>query len=197
MANCVCCLDKLKFMNTPTFGMGKLSDGGVICSSCFGKINNINPNVATNLKKETTTSIMELFQQKSDKDIQQKTKLDENAPKEEKKKWKSGCLILVVIAALVIWLIYPKGERGLMMDAYRTAQHHVKQHLKSPATAEFPDFCKSFVEVVGKDSVVVNSFVDSQNAFGAMIRSHYTIRMHKRDRNWYSTFFEINGVRIQ
>lgn len=77
MANCVICSIELKFMNSPTFGMGKLSDGGAVCSSCFGKINKINPKVASNLKKETTNSIMDLFQQKSNEDGKRNTKLDE------------------------------------------------------------------------------------------------------------------------
>jgi len=77
MANCVICSAELKFMNSPTFGMGKLSDGVAVCSSCFKKINNINPKIAANLKKETTSSIMELFQQKANDDSQKNAKLDE------------------------------------------------------------------------------------------------------------------------
>lgn len=37
MSNCVMCLTALKFMNTPTFGAGKLNNGGIVCSSCYKK----------------------------------------------------------------------------------------------------------------------------------------------------------------
>jgi hypothetical protein len=77
MANCVICSIELKFTNTPAFGSGKLNDGGDLCSSCVMKINKINPNVAFNLKKETTISIKELFLQKSNEENQKIDKLDE------------------------------------------------------------------------------------------------------------------------
>lgn len=50
MANCALCSVELKFMNTPTFGSGKLADGGTICTTCFKKINSVNPNLHLNLK---------------------------------------------------------------------------------------------------------------------------------------------------
>jgi hypothetical protein len=57
MANCVLCSTELKFMNTPTFGSGKLSDGGTVCTACFKKINNVNPSVAFKLKKHSLAEI--------------------------------------------------------------------------------------------------------------------------------------------
>jgi len=77
MANCVVCSTELKFMNTPAFGSGKLSDGGAVCSSCFMKINKINPKTASSLKKETTDSIMNLLQQKLIEEGQKNAKLYE------------------------------------------------------------------------------------------------------------------------
>ena len=63
MANCVLCSTKLGFSNTPTFGMGKLSDGGIVCMSCSNKISKINPSIALKLKKQTADSLRELLQQ--------------------------------------------------------------------------------------------------------------------------------------
>jgi hypothetical protein len=37
MANCIICESKLGFINTPTFGQGKLKDGNEICFPCFKK----------------------------------------------------------------------------------------------------------------------------------------------------------------
>lgn len=64
MANCIICSTELKFMNTPTFGSGKLSDGGVVCSSCFKKINNINPSIAFKLKNHSLADIRNLLEAK-------------------------------------------------------------------------------------------------------------------------------------
>jgi hypothetical protein len=57
-------------MNTPTFGSGKLSDGGVVCSSCFKKINNINPSIAFKLKNHSSNDIKNLLEAKqNDNDL--------------------------------------------------------------------------------------------------------------------------------
>jgi hypothetical protein len=77
MANCILCSTELKFMNTPTFGSGKLSDGGVVCSSCFKKINKINPKIAFKLKNHSLNDIKELFQEKTENDEQKNSRLDE------------------------------------------------------------------------------------------------------------------------
>lgn len=41
MSNCSICSTELKFLNTPTLGSGKLSDGGAICTNCFKRINKV------------------------------------------------------------------------------------------------------------------------------------------------------------
>lgn len=70
MANCSLCSTELKFMNTPTFGSGKLSDGGVVCTSCFKKINNANPSIAFKLKKHTFEDIKNLLEvQQNESDL--------------------------------------------------------------------------------------------------------------------------------
>ncbi len=77
MANCILCSTELKFMNTPTFGSGKLSDEGVVCSSCFKKINNINPKVAFKLKNHSLNHIQNLLQEKVSSDEQSNSRLNE------------------------------------------------------------------------------------------------------------------------
>lgn len=77
MANCTLCSTELKFMNTPTFGSGKLSDGGTVCSSCYKKINKIDPNVAFKLKKYSLAEINAVFQEKENQDANKKSRLEE------------------------------------------------------------------------------------------------------------------------
>lgn len=77
MANCILCSTELKFMNTPTFGSGKLSDGGIVCSSCFKKINNVNPKVAFKLKNHSLTDIKNLLQEKLATEEHKNSRLDE------------------------------------------------------------------------------------------------------------------------
>ncbi|AUC83634.1 hypothetical protein CW733_02695 [Lacinutrix sp. Bg11-31] len=77
MSNCSVCSVKLKFMNTPTFGAGKLNDGSVICTSCYKKINKINPSIAFKLKKHSLTDIQNLLQEKEETDSSINEKLYE------------------------------------------------------------------------------------------------------------------------
>ena len=43
MKQCVICQKELKFINRPTFGMGKLSDGGEVCFTCYQEIKKMAP----------------------------------------------------------------------------------------------------------------------------------------------------------
>lgn len=77
------------------------------------------------------------------------------------------------------------------------AKEYVLQTLKAPSTAEFPDtlFKISDWSVSrDKDVVTVKSYVDSQNGFGAMIRSEFAVQMS------YSTFacyyIQVNGESV-
>lgn len=68
--------------------------------------------------------------------------------------------------------------------AFVMSQEFVKQRLKSPATAEFPYITDRGVNVYQMEPDTackhsVTAYVDSQNGFGAMIRSTYTVVMRK------------------
>lgn len=70
MANCILCSTELKFINTPVFGSGKLSDGSTVCISCFNEINNINPSIALKLKNHSLVDIKKLLDAKqNDSDL--------------------------------------------------------------------------------------------------------------------------------
>lgn len=75
-------------------------------------------------------------------------------------------------------------ERYLLTDTEKfafmsAAEDYVKQGLKAPATAKFPSQVFSGDWSIGrKDNVVtVTSYVDSQNSFGALIRSKFAVQI--------------------
>jgi hypothetical protein len=122
--------------------------------------------------------------------IENKEKSNKNLP--------AGCLVIIIIVVVAGWLVYPKGDSGMAIDAYLTTQVHVKKYLKAPATAQFPEYDKSFVKKINDTSFEVNAYVDSQNGFGALLRSTYLIRMHQDDKgNWLCDYFEFNGKQMQ
>lgn len=59
------------------------------------------------------------------------------------------------------------------ISAYVTLEMAVQNRLKSPATAEFPDRFKDHVKYMGNQAYHINSYVDAQNGFGALIRVRF------------------------
>ncbi|PBC04838.1 hypothetical protein [Mesorhizobium sp. WSM3860] len=66
----------------------------------------------------------------------------------------------------------------------------VKDRLKAPATASFPWSSLDGVSttVSGYCQFRVNAYVDSENSFGANLRSHYSmdLRYNQADEMWYA-----------
>lgn len=60
--------------------------------------------------------------------------------------------------------------------AYNYAEKYVKQNLKSPTTAKFPGLHEknSHIKELGNNKYEINSWVDSQNSFGAMVRTKFS-----------------------
>lgn len=66
------------------------------------------------------------------------------------------------------------------------AGYLVQKALKSPSTAKFPPTSACTIQRLENDGFKVSSYVDSQNGFGAMIRS-----------NWSVTFYYVEGGMTQ
>ena len=69
-----------------------------------------------------------------------------------------------------------KNQRGNTRYSYTIAQDFVKKQLKAPSTVKWPGTfeSKDHVKSIGDQQYQINSWVDSENSFGAMIRNHYT-----------------------
>jgi len=73
-------------------------------------------------------------------------------------------------------------------------QKIVKQNLKAPATADFPFYDKNQIQHLGDCVYQVRSYVDSQNSFGAKIRSNFYVRLKRGETeyDWQVLHVEIN-----
>lgn len=61
--------------------------------------------------------------------------------------------------------------------SYLMMEDYVEARLKSPSTAEFPGILDGFsdhVTATGNQTYRIVSYVDSQNSFGAMIRTRFS-----------------------
>lgn len=96
--------------------------------------------------------------------------------------------------------LYKKGKYKASLDDYAmtleeqdewriSCQEVVKKILKSPSTAEFPsrndwNFSKN------KRKLIIQSYVDSQNGFGATVRSSFQITINRKTDNITSLIFD-------
>lgn len=94
-----------------------------------------------------------------------------------------GCLLPMVLMggcfvyAVMTTEIPPWDQQDNSSMALIQAQGFVRKQLKSPSTAEFPgailDGALGHVKLGPNQMYFVESYVDSQNGFGAMVRSKY------------------------
>lgn len=58
------------------------------------------------------------------------------------------------------------------------AEVYIKQQLKAPATARFDrESMLKYIEKLGSNKFRIRSYVDSQNSFGTLIRTHFEITL--------------------
>ena len=111
-----------------------------------------------------------------------------------------GCLVfLIFIIGLWGWIsgdFYPqltevqeiKPDVEDAVSALTMAEHFVKENLKSPSSAKFPWCSQKLIDsiiTVNSYTWIVNSYVDSQNSFGAMLRTQYRAKvMYLGDNKW-------------
>lgn len=98
--------------------------------------------------------------------------------------------VFLIIGGLFLWMIlmfnmcssedygssvsnYDKTEYNQKHDAPLNARGFVKQRLKSPSTAKFPPTNTATVSKTPNGTYIVSSYVDSQNGFGATIRTNW------------------------
>jgi hypothetical protein len=89
-------------------------------------------------------------------------------------------------------LLREEAYRPTGIDAYVMAKQLIEPQLKAPKTAEFASYSESKVTLVGNDKWEVISYVDSQNSFGALIRTRFKITMtvNRETKYWQAVDLE-------
>lgn len=111
----------------------------------------------------------------------------EQSPKPRGRRVLDNLLVLLLAAggiAFLVAIVFSGGDDAppdLSGDAIRVCEEEfVPKRLKAPATAEF-----SGASVSGTGDVfVVTGHVDSENSFGAKIRSRYTCTVRSSGDQW-------------
>lgn len=84
--------------------------------------------------------------------------------------WKYGAACAVLLGAAGWFLVGP--QECTKHSLYETFQDEVKSNLRSPASAVFPPVNEAIrLNVIENCFLAFGTYVDSQNGFGAMIRT--------------------------
>lgn len=91
--------------------------------------------------------------------------------------WAAFCVIMLVVVLVirVNWVAAGRPDlyRPTAAEAYDMCTDAMLERLKAPATAQFADL--GAATITKQDNYFfVDSWVDSENAFGALLRTHYT-----------------------
>lgn len=111
-----------------------------------------------------------------------------------------AALGLFALTAGIVWIgVTTKSDKPAVETAARDSQcasdmafvmsqNFVKRELRAPATAQFP-YQASAASEIGECQFRIASYVDAQNAFGALIRSNYTVDMsfNAERKTWSSS----------
>jgi hypothetical protein len=111
-----------------------------------------------------------------------------------KKKSNIGCIVAIVLIGIIFLIIQlspSSNESNKAMEAFIVSQDFVSSELKTPSEAEYPTFNDSFVTISG-NIYTIRSYVDSQNSFGANIRSSYTCILKFENDLFYLQSVNIN-----
>lgn len=76
----------------------------------------------------------------------------------------------------------PDGSKNEKLGAAIMCQSFVENSLKSPQSAKFP-LTASKAQYLGTNKYILSSYVDSQNSYGAMIRSNFDCIVYRNNEN--------------
>ena len=84
------------------------------------------------------------------------------------------------------------AAQNAAIEAFVMSQTFVKRQLRSPATAKFPSILEADVRDLGDGRFFVSAYVDAENAFGALIRTHYKATLRRiDDERWQAESVEL------
>lgn len=104
-----------------------------------------------------------------------------------------GAIGVVMATAMSIENTTPSDPCDI---SYLKANRLVKDYLTSPSTAEFPSRSEYSISNLGNSECMVSSHVDSQNGFGAEVRSNWTATVKDNAGNWTLEELVFDGKKV-
>lgn len=107
----------------------------------------------------------------------------------KKQIWNSGwmitiyCILGIGIIICLISLSKNRDTNTINEDLCKIPQSIVLESLKSPYSAVFQDCKDATITQINNYTYEINSYVDSENGFGAMLRTYYSITINLQNVN--------------
>lgn len=110
--------------------------------------------------------------------------------------------VILIVAGAIIFLFgvnyifqdgnskTPKAKKQIdNIEVYSGVKEYVKNNLKAPKTAEFPRpfEYQNHVKRIDENNFIVTSWVDSQNSYGALIRTKFTCNIRHSHGKLYGS----------
>lgn len=95
------------------------------------------------------------------------------------------CIIVIIYSVATIFNTSTKttsksSSKDYKREAYVMSQEFIQKQLKAPSTAKFPSYYE--IEVTQTDNrYKVEAYVDSENIFGATLRTNYCMILERKD----------------
>jgi hypothetical protein len=188
--------DRPGTMKLCPFCAEEIQDAAIVCKHCGRDLNASKPEVpaweteakALAMNGDTIAAIKKVREGTGvglaeAKNMVDGWRKDPSTPSPNKSK-SNGCAIgcfgvLALIGVLsAIAYVTPKDvmreAEDKKIEAFVICKQFVEKQLRAPKTAEFPSFSSAQVHPVAGTDYEVRSYVDAQNAFGAMIRNTFS-----------------------
>jgi len=120
----------------------------------------------------------------------------------KKKKRKSGCastlLMLLILGGFVFYVMMnddsPEAQHlDKQIDYKITSQRYIRDQLRAPSTAKFPLNAQVYER---KGFWIVESYVEAQNGFGAIIRTYYAVAIEQGENSRHIVASEMSEYPI-
>lgn len=108
--------------------------------------------------------------------------------------WPAKIFLALIILGFIGYLSGPSKDSNIKspdatenraFTAWAVHRVFIENALKAPSTADFAPQSKSSIETIEKNTYRISSYVDSQNSFGAKIRTRYSIILKDNGpNNW-------------
>jgi len=103
----------------------------------------------------------------------------------------TGIIAIIVIGVMIGVSGGNSSKSSDNISVWVEAEDIVKDNLKSPSTADFP--ASGNINEIDNNTFKVNSYVDSENSFGAKIRSDFSVTIIKDGDNYSYKDLSIQG----